>query len=110
VSWSVVLLVAYVLLLHYTTVQIPSGPGSRLQVGFGLQAWTLTEAGLSWIQSNPTITTVQMIKSEAAFSQDRLASLWKEWSIITAGLILIVVFLLAFLTWTAGFALLARQR
>ncbi len=108
--WSVPLLIVYILLLQFTTVPIPTEPSTRLQIGFGTFDWTLTEAARDWKSSNPSLTVTQMIKKEAAFTQDRIAILWQTWSVYLAGFLLIVLYFSGFVTWTSGFALLAKQR
>jgi len=107
---SIPLLIAYILLLQFTTVPIPTESGTRLQIGFGKLDWTLTEAAKDWKISDPSLTVTQMIKNEAAYTQDRLAILWKTWSVYVAGLLLILLYLSGFITWTGGFALLAKHR
>jgi len=109
-SLSVPLLIGYILLLQFTTVPMPTQPSTRLQIGFGMLDWTLTEAAKDWKSSNPSLTVAQMIKNEAAFTQDRIGILWQTWSIYIAGFLLIVLYLSAFIAWTSGFALLAKQR
>ncbi len=108
--WSVPLLIAYILLLQFTTIPTPTESSTRLQIGFGKFDWTLTETGKEWKRSNPSLTVTQMIKNEAAFTQDRVAILWHTWSIYLAALLLIALYFSGFITWTSGFALLAKQR
>ena len=109
---SVLLLIVYILLLQFTTVPvpIPTQPSTRLQIGFGMSDWTLTGAGRDWKSSNSSLTVEQMIRNEAAFTQDRIGILWQTWSIYLAGFLLIAFYFLAFIAWTSGFALLAKQR
>lgn len=108
IGLAVLLLIVYVLLLKFTTIDAPSG--KRLQIGFGQANWSLTEAGRDWVRTQPAITVVQMVTNEAAFDQNRLAILWPTWSINLAGLLLILLYFLSFTCWTAGFALLVKQR
>jgi len=108
--WSIPLLIAYILLLQFTTLPMPTEPRTRLQVGFGKFDWTLTEAGRDWKRSNPLLTVTQMVKNEAAFTQDRVAILWQTWSIYLAGFLLIALYFSVFITWAGGFALLVKQR
>lgn len=103
---GLVFLIVYALLFLYTT--IPSPIGERLQIGFGLSNWSLTEAGQNWVQAQPTITVMEIVKREAAFDQDRLPILWKTWSIYSAGVLLIFVYFVGFISWTIGFAFLAK--
>jgi hypothetical protein len=108
IGWALLLLILYPLLFNFTTLDAPSG--KRLQIGFGMETWTLTDAGKDWVRAQPTITKGQMAASEAAFEQDRLAILWRTWSIYFAGSLLIVLYFLCFTLWTTGFALLAKHR
>jgi len=107
---SIPLLIAYILLLQFTTVPIPTKPSTRLQIGFGMFDWTLTETARDWKSSTPSLTVTRIIKNEAAFTQDRIAILWRTWSVYLAGFLLIVLYFSAFVTWTSGFALFAKQR
>lgn len=108
--FSVPLIVVYILLLQFTTVPIPTDPSTRLQIGFGTFDWTLTEAAREWMNSSSSMTPIQMIKNEAAFTQDRIAILWHTWSVYVAGFLLIALYFAGFVTWTRGFALLAKHR
>ena len=107
---SIPFLIAYILLLQFTTLPMPTEPSTRLQVGFGKFDWSLTEAGRAWKRSNPSLTVTQMVKNEAAFTQDRVAILWQTWSVYLAGFLLIALYFSGFITWASGFALLAKQR
>jgi len=110
IACAIGLLIAYILLFRFTTAPIPTSASQRLQLGFGKVGWTLTAAGKDWKRGNPTLTVVQLIRSEAAFSQDRVSIIWQTWSIYAAGLLLITLFFVGFGCWTSGFALLAKQR
>lgn len=105
---AVLLLILYILLLQFTTIETSSG--KRLQIGFGQASWSLTEAGRDWIKAQPTITVGQMVADEAASNQDRISILWTARSIYLAGVLLVVLFVLCFLIWTTGFALLAKHQ
>jgi hypothetical protein len=109
---SIPLLIAYILLFQFTTIKLrpPFSQTERIQIGFGKAEWSLTEAGRKWTRDQPTITVYQMVENEAAFEQRRVEKLWQTWSIYCAGLTLIVLFFLGFLSWTAGFALLANHK
>ena len=108
--FSVPLIVLYILLLQFTTVPIPIEPSTRLQIGFGTFDWTLTKAAGEWMNSSSSMTPIQMIKNEAAFTQDRIAILWQTWSVYVAGFLLIALYFAGFVTWTKGFALLVKHR
>ena len=103
---AVAFLVFYALLMQFTTA-IPIE--HRLQIGFGLQPWSLTDAGRMWIRTVPTITVAQMLKNEAVVEQPQVELLWQTWSVYLAGLLLISLYALGFTGWTAAFAILAKQ-
>lgn len=107
---SILLLIVYILLFQFTTIPTPTEPSAQLQTGFGKFDWTLTDIGKGWKRSNPSLTVMQMVKNEAAFTQDRVEILWQTWSVYVAGFLLITLYLSAFTTWATGFALLAKQR
>ena len=97
------------MLRDYTTIRVPATEDERLQVGFGTNDWTLTEAGRQWKQKQPSITSSQMMQNEG-FAQDRVPILWTPWSIYAAAAAMFVLYLITFLLWTAGFALMAKQK
>lgn len=107
---AIPLLVAYSLLLNFTTVVGPGVDGTRYQIGFGRAEFSLTEVGNAYVKHNPTLQPKQLMMNEAAFDQDRVPILWKTWLIYAAGLLLIVVYFFGFLCWTIGFALLAKHQ
>lgn len=103
---AVVSLVVYILALQYTTVTVPPRHSARLQIGFGTAAFGLTEIGTGWTHDRPYISPESMLANEAAFSQDGVYRIWKQWSVFLAGGMLIVLYLVGFTTWTAAFALI----
>ena len=104
---GLLLLVLYGLLFNFTTITASSD--KHLQIGFGRANWSLTDAGKNWVQAQPSITVLEMVKNEAAFDQDRLAILWTTWSIYSAGGSLILLYFSGFILWTIGFAILAKR-
>jgi hypothetical protein len=107
---SIFLLIVYILLWTFTTVTNPIATDTHLQIGFGLFDWTLTDAARDWLNDKPTLTVIEMIKYEAAFTQDRITILWQTWSVYVAGTLIIVLYFLAFFIWAIAFALLKKPR
>ncbi len=107
-----VFLAVYILLFQFTTLPIPrpekdkDKKEERVQIGFNSLPWSLTTAGKGWTETNPAITAYEIASNEAAFAQERVPIAWKIWTIYTAGSVLIMLYSIGFLLWTAGFALL----
>jgi hypothetical protein len=100
---SVVLLVAYLILLNYTTSVDPVEQ-TRYQIGFYREAFGLTDLGRS---KNSSDSVEDWILQCACYGD--LGKIWRPWSIVLAGSLLIFVFLSAFTFWTGGWSLLAKH-
>jgi hypothetical protein len=105
---SILLLIIYILLWTFTTVTHPIAADTHLQIGFGLSDCTLTDTAKDWLNDKPTLTVIELIKLEAAFTQDRITILWQTWSVYVAGILCIVLYLLGFIFWAIGFAMLKK--
>ena len=104
-----VCLILYITCFRLCTVEDPRGE-SRYQIGFGKFDWSLTDEGRQWKKNNPTQSTKDWLLSAAAFKDDGPELFWQPWSIILAGVLMIVLFMLTFLSWTFAWALLAKQK
>jgi len=107
---SIVLIVVYVLLLHWCTVVDPQ-KGQRFQIGFGIANWTLTEQGVMLKEKFPDMKTplgLMMIKG--AFEQGRPELIWRSWSIYVAGTFMIISYTCAFIIWVFAWSILAKQK
>src|SRR5437762_2149218 len=63
-------LIAYSLLLQFTTVVGPESDGARYQIGFGRAEFSLTDVAKGHLKHNPTLQPKQLMMYEAAFDQD----------------------------------------
>jgi hypothetical protein len=106
---ALVLLIAYVVLWQEWTVASINDPEVRYQIGFGKVNWGLTTEGLK-DKADPDLHLIQDWMSAHGWSSNTPGIIWKEWTINTAGLILIVIFVCGFISWTTGFSLLAKYR
>ncbi|WNM61913.1 hypothetical protein [Candidatus Nitrospira neomarina] len=105
---GLLLVVSYGFGRSFWTVSPPAGwPPDRIQIGFYLADWSLTDKAQEYMIDHPDYTVEKLMLSFAAY--DHPEKIWKVWSIISAGFILIVVFSGGFLLWAYGFALLARS-
>jgi hypothetical protein len=105
---AVALLSGYGLYRDYTSVPIPSTDNERLQIGFGTNDWSLTDAGKDWKRRRPQITSEQIVQGEG-YTQDRVYINWTRASVYMAATLMFLLFFMSFLSWTTGFALLARE-
>ncbi|MEN3371152.1 MAG: hypothetical protein V7609_3295 [Verrucomicrobiota bacterium] len=109
-SWRIIaavaLLSSYIVLLQFTTLPIPPDNDNRVQIGFGTENWTLTNAGQGWKEKYPLMTAYEIANRESAFDQQRVPIVWRAWSVYVSGISLIVLYFVGFALWTAGFAIL----
>lgn len=102
-----IFLLGYMLLFDYTTVLCPSTTVSRLQIGFGLSDWTLTNDARELIKSKLCRgTSKEDLLMCAGFTRENVFLLWHRWSVYTSGISLMFVFTVASVTWVAGWGTL----
>lgn len=106
---SFTLLVIYLLLLRTFTVLEPREEKIRFQIGFARYDWGLTEEGRKLKNAHPNSSMQEFMLYGRAYSNDRIEIFWKTWSVYLAGTLLILVFLLTFVLWTFGWALIAKH-
>lgn len=110
---TVVLLIAYFSLLQYWTVLPPRGrEGHRVQIGFHMADWSLTDGAKQLIDEGQDVQLSTPNDLMLAFGvwggKGRVTSIWKTTSVVAAGLILVFTFLAAFSLWAYGCGILAR--
>ena len=107
---AVVLIVVYQILLNYMTVTPPPPKDdARIQIGFYTLEWSLTNDAVLALKAHPELhSPLDLMLAFGAFDGNLPNDIWKPWTIITAGLILTVIFVLAFCSWAYGFGLLSR--
>lgn len=108
-STSVFLLILYLLLLSVCTVVAPGGK-ERFQTGFDKFEWSLTDEGRQIKADHPNETTQDWLLDDALFRPGGPNVIWKTWTIIVSGVVMVATFIFAFILWSFGWALLAKQR
>lgn len=103
---AILLISGYILLLQFTGLPVPPEKVRRVQIGFAMANWSLTDVGRKWKAEHPAWTVEEIAASEAAFDQGRVFIIWQTWSVYCAGFALIVLYFVGFGLWTSGFALL----
>lgn len=107
---GLLLIVIYGFARNYYTAGTPPGwGGNRIQIGFYLSKWSMTDKAIDYLAQDPGVTPERLMFAFAAYEEHGVEKIWKPWSVIAAGSILIILFSGGFLFWTAGFALLGRS-
>jgi hypothetical protein len=106
--FSVVLIVGYVVLLELCSILI-QGTKKTIQIGFGTLDWSLTEYGQRVKAEDPVLGPADWLQQEGLTS-GVAKRIWTPWSVYSAGSLMIVVFMLAFISWAFGWSLIAKQR
>lgn len=108
---AVVLLVVYVIMIRVCTVaDPPNKPEARYAIGVWTFDWSLTGDGTYLKQKYPNVTPWELMDYGVAFSPDGPAKIWKFWTILAAGVSMIIVFLFTFVLWVFGWSLLAKRK
>jgi len=108
---AVSLLIVYMILLSICTVaEPPLKPSTRYQTGVWTFGWSLNEDGKYLMEEHPGATPRELLDYAAAFAPEGPAKIWKIWSILVSGLSMILIFLVAFVLWVFGWALLAKRK
>lgn len=105
---SVVLLISYLILLDVCTV-ITTNTNNRIQIGFGKFDWSLTEYGKQKKAEDPAALPQDWLLDES-LKAGVAKRFWSTWSIYFSGVLLITVFILAFVSWAFGWSLIAKQK
>jgi hypothetical protein len=105
---SIFFLILYLILLDLCTVLVP-GTTQRMQIGFDKFDWSLTTYGKQVKSSKPFATPQQWLWDES-YATDAPKLLWTPWAIYLSGILMMVVFMFAFVLWTFGWSLVAKQK
>jgi hypothetical protein len=105
---AIILLALYVILLDLCTVK-KSNTNNRIQIGFGKSDWSLTEYGRQVKAEDPGKTPQDWLLDES-FKAGVAKRFWSAWSIYLSGTLLVAVFIFAFVSWTFGWSLIAKQK
>lgn len=107
-AWSGVGFLLLMFLFRWTTVLTPRG--DRIQIGFGLAEWGLTEFAKQVLSQNPAVTPIELILRTGGLAQGGIDKLWRWWAVALAGSLTLAIFLATFVSWCLGWSLLAKQR
>lgn len=129
-NWSVAMLcltilacIGYRVLFEYTTVTPPQfrSDAQRIQIGFGLQSWSLTPKAQAALQRKhahidpdrePAIPEIQspadLVQFFGIWAGSPVTSAWQPWSVILSGVLTTALLVLALGFWCAGLAFLVR--
>lgn len=107
---SLLILIAYLILLQMCTVLEPQRQKVRFQLGFGRADWTMTEEGRRVKATLPDEPVQRWMMSKGAFRRGGPEILWAPWSIYLAGGLMVATFFLMFGFWTFGWSLLAKHK
>jgi hypothetical protein len=107
---SLGVLISYRILLESWTVLEPQSYQQRFQVGFGVVDWSLTNLGQEMKHAGNIRVADDLMLAGHAFRPGGPATIWKQSTIDSAGLILILLYVVGFVLWTTGFALLSKYR
>jgi hypothetical protein len=110
IAVGVVLISVYALCLDFWTVTPPRESSRRYQIGFGSSASGLTEHGRELRSKYPGFTAQEMVLADAGFVPGGPERIWTTGSVVSAGSLLIILYLLALSFWSAGFGLLRRHQ
>lgn len=113
ITLAIVLVAVYSVLLQYTTVQQHKREErSRYQIGFYTFDWSLKDAEYQkgkLKEAGKKFTAENLMMANGAFRPGGPETVWKLWTIICSGFLLVFVFISSFFSWTYGFAILARH-
>ena len=110
IGTSLVILIAYLILIQMCTVVEPQKQKVRFQIGFGRADWSLTEAGRRVKAAHSDEPVARWMLSKGAFRQGGPEIIWEPWSIYLAGGLMVATFFLIFGFWTFGWSLLAKHK
>lgn len=110
---AILIMFSYSVARELTTTSIPSDyeiesaeSVKRLQIGFNLAPWSLTEKAKKYASEN-NINTVSEIVLWSGYSQENMYKAWSAWSINAASFLLMLLFFSGFILWAYGFSKLS---
>jgi hypothetical protein len=101
---------AYGLLLTLLSVAPPTDAqtdGVRFQIGFRMADFSLTADGRAKRDQLDLRTPEDLMLAYGGYEQGTTYRIWQTWTIIASGILLIVLFVVTFILWAYGLALLA---
>jgi hypothetical protein len=109
---AVLLASIYGILFSQLTVGVPEGSESThqgYQIGFGTYDFSLTPAARDKKREYDLRTPEELMLAFGGYEQGATNLIWYPWTIVSAGILLIFLFVSIFLLWAYGLASLARS-
>lgn len=105
-AFAIALAVAYSFVIQWVTVTSPSESGAehRYQIGFGMQDFSLTAEAKAARREQSLQTPQELMLAFGAFQPGGAELIWREWTIVSAALLLSCLFVLTYLSWAYGLA------
>lgn len=104
------LFIVYLVFLRICTVLEPREGKQRLQIGFSTYEWSLAEQGRKMKAAYPNVSITEFMFLNRAYSDEKIAVVWKPWTVYLAGVLTTLVFMFSFVLWNFGWALIAKQK
>ena len=111
VGLSIVLAIIFTPLLSAWTVPPPDGwpQNGKFQIGFGMSKFSLTDPAIQKAKEFKIDNPSDLMLAFGAFDDAKLSRVWKQWTIVVAGMTLVVVFVASYVCWVLGIAYLAKS-
>lgn len=115
--FSVTLLIAFSWLQQYTTATPPGESSPRIQIGFGMQPWSLTDEARALIEENAKqeevatelTTPGDLLQAYGVWAgrntQDKI---WVWWIKDLAGMLLTFLYMVGFILWSVACGMLSK--
>lgn len=87
------------------TISAPPPWEGRIQIGFAQSDWSLSDKAQRYMEMNPSLTVDELALSFGA--HEAIDKVWKPWTVLAAGFLLVLMFSLGFILWAYGFSRLA---
>ena len=112
ITLGFLLAVIYGLAREYTTVGTPTtfGGSARIQIGFHTQSWSLTTLGQDQLAKEHDSSDLEFLALACGIFRPHGAErCWTQESILSAGVMLILLFSASVGSWAYGFGLLSNS-
>ena len=106
ITISVILIIGYTLLYNTTTISIDD---KSYQIGFGTANFSLTDEGMKIKNGNCPGNDKNSLLMCTGFLPERIPLIWKSWTVICTGLILLLLYILGPVIWTVAWYKLASD-
>lgn len=97
------------LLTVSSPVDIPPPQRERYQIGFWTLDFSLTDEAKIKKKEYSLATPEELMLAFGGYEPGGTSQIWHTWTILSAGILLIALFILTFMLWAYGMALLAQS-